>query len=123
MINKLMMLSLAVSDMPKAKNFYVDILGLQVAKDFRQDDHNWWISLTLPENSSTITLTTNHENMQPGTMKLYFATNDLSESHQAINEKGIKVSDIKDDLFGPGSGVKWFHLDDPDGSQIFFVQV
>ena len=44
-IDKLMMFSAAVSDMPKAKAFYVDKLGLKVASEYRRDDHNWWVSL------------------------------------------------------------------------------
>jgi uncharacterized protein YndB with AHSA1/START domain len=55
-VNKLMRFKIAVSDMPKAKAFYVDKLGL------------------------------------------------------------------KDDLYGPGSGVKWFNLKDPDGNQVLLVQ-
>jgi catechol 2,3-dioxygenase-like lactoylglutathione lyase family enzyme len=37
------MFSLAVSDMPKAKAFYADKLGLQVASDYRRDDDHWWV--------------------------------------------------------------------------------
>ncbi len=47
-IDKLMMFSMAVSDMPKAKVFYAHKLGLKVATDYRNDDH-WWVSLTFPE--------------------------------------------------------------------------
>jgi len=43
-----MMFSMAVSDMPKAKAFYADTLGLKVTKDYRQDDKNWWVWLNLP---------------------------------------------------------------------------
>jgi len=65
-----MMFSMAVSDMPKAKAFYVDKLGFKVATDYRKDDDNWWVSLTLAKGGASITLTTAHENMKPGTMKL-----------------------------------------------------
>jgi len=41
-VDKLMWFSMAVSDMPKAKAFYGDKLGLKVASDYRKDDHNWW---------------------------------------------------------------------------------
>jgi catechol 2,3-dioxygenase-like lactoylglutathione lyase family enzyme len=121
-IDKLMMLSLAVSDMPKAKAFYADKLGLKVASDYRQDDNHWWVSLTLLEDRASITLTTAHENMRPGTMKLYFATSDVAAVHKELSVKGAKVSGVKDDLFGPGSGVKWFNLEDPDGNQVLLVQ-
>jgi hypothetical protein len=56
--------------------------------------------------------------MQPGTMTVYFATSDVSAAHMALSEKGLKVNEIKDDLYGPGSGVKWFSLEDPDGNRV-----
>ena len=121
-IDKFMMLQVAVSDMPKAKAFCVDMLGLKVTTDFRQDDNNWWVSLTLPDGGASMTLTTAHENMKPGTMKLYFATSDVTAAHRELIAGGAKVNGVKDDLFGPGSGVKWFNLEDPDGNQVLLVQ-
>src|SRR5580698_7778117 len=50
LVDKLMRFKMAVSDMPNAKAFYADKLGLKVETDYRRDDHNWWVSLTLPEN-------------------------------------------------------------------------
>ena len=120
--NKLLMLSVAVSDMPKVKAFYADKLGLKITTDYRQDDNNWWVSLMFPEGGASITLTTHYENMKPGTMKLYFATSDVIAAHKELSEKSVKVNEVKDDLFGPGSGVKWFNLEDPDGNQVFLVQ-
>jgi catechol 2,3-dioxygenase-like lactoylglutathione lyase family enzyme len=121
-LNKLTIFSMAVSDMPKAKAFYVDKLGLKAATDYRKDDHNWWVSFTLPEGGPSITLTTAHENMNPGTMKLYFATSDIAASHKELSAKGAIVNEVKDDLYGPGSGVKWFNVEDPDGNQVLLVQ-
>src|SRR5260370_14954598 len=108
--------------MPKAKAFYADKLGLKVASDYRKDDDHWWVSLTLPEDSASITLTTAHENMKPGTMKPCFATSDVAAVHKQLSVKCAKVNGSKDDLFGPGSGVRWFKLEDPDGSQVLMVQ-
>jgi len=121
-VDNLMMFSIAVSDMPRAKAFYADRLGLKVATDNRRDDHNWWVSLTVPDGGPSIILTTAHENMKPGTMKLYFATSDVTAAHQELSAKGAKVNEVKNDLFGPGSGVKWFNVEDPDGNQILLVQ-
>jgi len=38
-IDKLTMFYMAVSDMDKAKEFYVDKLGFKVTNDYRQDDY------------------------------------------------------------------------------------
>ncbi len=121
-VNKLMMFAIVVRDMPKAKEFYEDKLGLKVATDYRQDNDHWWVSLTLPEGGVTITLTTFHENAKPSTMTLWFATSDLSAAHKTLGDKGVKVSVIGDDLHGPGSGVKWFNFMDPDGNLIHLEQ-
>jgi len=120
--NKLMMLAVAVNDMPKAKEFYSDKLGLKVMTDYRQDDDHWWVALTLPEGGATITLSTFHDNVKPGVMKLWFATSDITEAHKELGNKGDKVSEIGDDLHGPGSGVKWFSFKDPDGNQVILEQ-
>jgi len=121
-VDKLMMFSVAVSDMPKAKAFYVDKLGLKVVSDYRRDDANWWVSVSLPDGGASITLTTSHENMKPGAMKLYFATSDVAAAHKELSAKGAQVNELKTDLYGPGSGVKWFNFEDPDGNQLLLVQ-
>jgi predicted enzyme related to lactoylglutathione lyase len=118
-VNKLTMLTLAVSDMPRAKAFYADVLGLKVTKDYRQDDQNWWVTLTSPEGGVSINLARYGEyTIKPGMVSVYFNTSDVPAAHKKLMEKGVKVSDIQDDLFGPGSGVKFFQLEDPDGTQI-----
>jgi predicted enzyme related to lactoylglutathione lyase len=121
-IDHVMMLSIAVTDMPKAKAFYSDKLGMKVTSDSRRDDRNWWVALAPPEGGTSVILTTSYENMKPGTMKLYFTTSDVAGTHEELSAKGAQVNDVKNDLFGPGSGVKWFSLADPDGNQIMLVQ-
>ena len=121
-INKFMMFGIIVSDMPKAKAFYADKLGLKVTNDHRQDDNHWWVSLALPEGGVAITLTTFHQNFKPGSTSLYFATSDVAAAHKVLSDKGVKLNDVKDDLYGPGSGVKWFNLADPDGNLVHLVQ-
>ena len=117
-VSKLTMFQMAVSDMPKAKEFYADKLGLKVVKDYRHDDDNWWVSLNAPEGDVIVTLTTNHMHMKPGTMTLYFVTSDVAAAHEELKSKGVGVKDVRDDLYGPGSGVKFFQRSDPDGNLI-----
>jgi catechol 2,3-dioxygenase-like lactoylglutathione lyase family enzyme len=124
-VNKFMMLSLNVSDMPKARAFYADKLGLKITTDYRIDDNNWWVSLIASEGGVTITLaraSASPENIKPGTMALYFETSDIAAAHKELTGDGLQVNDIQNDLFGPGSGVKFFNLKDPDGNLVHLVQ-
>jgi catechol 2,3-dioxygenase-like lactoylglutathione lyase family enzyme len=120
-----MMLSLNVSDMLRSKAFYADKLGLKIRTDYRIDDNNWWVSLTTPEGGATITLAragAYPETIKPGTIALYFETSDVVASHKGLKGEGVQVNDIQNDLFGPGSGVKFFNLKDPDGNLVHLVQ-
>ncbi|HEY2003879.1 MAG TPA: VOC family protein [Candidatus Saccharimonadia bacterium] len=120
--DKLTMFQMAVGDMPKAKEFYSDHLGLKVAKDYRQDEDHWWVSLDGAQGGATITLTTYKSNMKPGNLVLYFSTSDVTANHQALAKQGVKVGDIQNDLYGPGSGVKFFQVEDPDHNLVHVWQ-
>ncbi len=124
--NKLTMINIVVSDMKKAKEFYAEKLGLAVATDYRQNDDNWWVTLTLPGGGANITLartsTTDNEPPKPGTVSFYFSTSDIAAAHKELNEKGLKTGEVRDNLYGPGSGVKFIQFKDPDGNQVTFAQ-
>ena len=124
-VNKFIMVSIAVSDVKKAKEFYAEKLGLEVVTDYRRSDDNWWVTLTPPGGGMSITLARSSsvkKTTQPGTLSFYLSTSDIAASHKALSEKGVQPNEVKDDLYGPGSGVKWFNLDDPDGNQVLVAQ-
>jgi catechol 2,3-dioxygenase-like lactoylglutathione lyase family enzyme len=112
--------------MKKAKEFYAEKLGLDVATDYRLNDDNWWVTLTFPGGGASVTLarssTTSNQPPQPGTVGFYVSSADLAAAHKHLVEKGLKPSDVQDDLYGPGSGVKFFQLQDPDGNQVTIAQ-
>ena len=112
---KILMVMMAVTDMAKAKAFYAEQLGFQVTKDVGQGDRHW-VTLELPGGGAALTLSTMHGNMKPGTMRLYLSTSNIEAAYHELTAKGVKVNEVKDDLYGPGSGVKWFDLSDPDGN-------
>ncbi len=124
--NQLTMITVVVSDMNKAKEFYAGKLGLQVVTDYRRNDDNWWVTLTFPGGGATLTLArssvTSNEPPQPGIVAFYFSTPDIVAAHKELNEKGVQTGEIRDDLYGPGSGVKFIQFKDPDGYQVTFAQ-
>ncbi len=125
-VNKLTMVMIVVSDMMVAKEFYADKLGLTVVTDYRQDDDNWWISLKLPGGGVSITLArssyTSNEPPQPGTVGFYLSTSDIAAARKALDGKGVAPGEIRDDLYGPGSGVKFLQFKDPDGNTVTIAQ-
>ena len=122
-IDKLIQLMMGVTDMEKSKQFYADTIGFAVTTDFGQGDRRW-VNVSFPEGGVTLTLTTFlAEHLQPGTMSLYVATPDIQQAYDELTAKGVQPTDpISDDLYGPGSGVKWFRFADPDGNVLTIVQ-
>lgn len=118
---KLLMVMMAVTEMAKSKEFYAEKFGWSVAKDVGQGDRHW-VTLELPGGGPSLVLSTMHGKMQPGTMTLYLATSDVAAAHSNLSDKGVKVNAVQDDLYGPGSGVKWFDFEDPDGNRWLMVQ-
>jgi predicted enzyme related to lactoylglutathione lyase len=118
---KLLMLTMAVTDMEKSKAFYAEQMGWQITKDVGRGDRHW-VTLEFPGGGPSLTLSTMHGQMKPGTMSLYLATSDVEATHNDLKAKGVEVNDVKNDLYGPGSGVKWFDLADPDGNRWVMAQ-
>lgn len=122
--NKLMMCSISVADMAKSKNFYVTKLGFEITTEYRQDDDNWWTTLALPDGGTTITLSRASvapATINAGTLTMYFEVSDVEAAHKEAVANGVEADDVQNDLFGPGSGVKWFSAKDPDGNQVMFA--
>ena len=104
-----------------AKAFYAEQLGWSVTTDYGEGDRHW-VTLELPGGGASLSLSTMHGQMKPGTLTLYLSTSDIEAAHNELKAKGVKVNEVKDDLYGPGSGVKWFNLEDPDGNRWLAVQ-
>lgn len=118
---KILMVLMAVTEMAKAKAFYAEQLGFQVTKDVGAGERHW-VTFALPGGGATLTVSTMHEHMQPGTMTLYLSTSTLEATYQELKARGVEVSEVQDDLYGPRSGVKWFDLRDPDGNRWLVAQ-
>src|SRR6266480_4136086 len=106
---KIMIVMMAVTEMAKAKAFYAEQLGWSVTTDYGQGDRHW-VSLEPPGGGASLTLSTMHGKMKPGTMTLYLSTSNIEAAYHELKAKGVKVNEVKYDLHGPASGDKPFAL-------------
>jgi len=126
-INKLNMFSVTVSNMAKSKAFYIDTLGLSIKEEKREDDDNWWITMSFPGGGANMTLARAakygaDEAVKPGMVGMYMEVEDIEAAREELSKKGMKIGETMDDLFGPGSGVLFFSITDPDGNSINVLQ-
>jgi catechol 2,3-dioxygenase-like lactoylglutathione lyase family enzyme len=122
-IGRLTQLMMGVKAMEESKRFYADVLGFDVTQDYGKGAAHW-VNVSFPDGGVSLTLTTYLDShLQPGTMSLYLATPDIQQAFDELTAKGVEPTDqIADDLYGPGSGVKWFRFTDPDGNVLTVAQ-
>src|ERR1043165_8792095 len=96
-IDKIVMISLPVSDQERAKSFYTDKLGFKVTADYimgtaeaGERAGNRWITLVPPGGGASITFTTWFEDLRPGVMKMSFSTSDVEQTYQELKTKGVE---------------------------------
>jgi catechol 2,3-dioxygenase-like lactoylglutathione lyase family enzyme len=56
MAQKIDIVTIPVSDQPRAKQFYVDVLGFEVVFEGQMGPDQQWIQLRLPNTETSITL-------------------------------------------------------------------
>ena len=109
---KLELVSIPVSDVDRAKSFYVDQAGFHADHDHRVSDEIRFVQLTPPGSACSIALGTGLVNMPPGSAQgLQLVVPDIEAAHAELVERGVEVSEIQ--KFDWGSFV---FFSDPDGN-------
>ena len=118
-IKKIQVVSVPVSDQDKAKEFYSNVLGLEVLQDMRMDENSRWIQLQPPGSEASITLVTWFPSMPPGSLKgLVLETDDLEGTISEMASKGFTIDpEIDSQPWG-----RFVSFDDPDGNGIVLRQ-
>jgi len=126
-----MMITLAVQDMDKSKDFYTAKLGLQALQDNRQGAQRW-VALAFPGGGASMNLSTvmangmaaTSQNIKPGAISLYFATPDIKTAWKALKERGVTpATEVSTETWSGSPWAAWFTVEDPDKNQILIVQM
>jgi predicted enzyme related to lactoylglutathione lyase len=106
------LIQVPVSDIDRAKAFYVDQVGFTADHDHQVTDELRFVQLTPPGSACSIALTSGAHQMAPGSIEgLQMVVDDAESSRSELAGRGVDVSDVQ--VFPWGSFV---FFKDPDGN-------
>jgi catechol 2,3-dioxygenase-like lactoylglutathione lyase family enzyme len=109
---RLELIQVPVSDIDRAKAFYVDKVGFSADHDHQVTDELRFVQLTPPGSGCSIALTSGAHEMAPGSISgLQMVVDDAQASRDELAARGVDVSDVE--VFPWGSFV---FFADPDGN-------
>jgi catechol 2,3-dioxygenase-like lactoylglutathione lyase family enzyme len=113
MMFRLEMVTVPVSDIDRARAFYVGQLAFTVAQDVRVDPGHRFVELVPPGSTCTIALTTGFVDAQPGSLKgMQFNVDDADDARGFLRLHGVTVSDVQEYPWG-----RFCFFTDPDGNE------
>jgi catechol 2,3-dioxygenase-like lactoylglutathione lyase family enzyme len=109
---RLELVTVPVSDVDRAKSFYVEKVGFNADHDHQVSDELRFVQLTSPGSACSIALTTGAHEMEPGTYEgLQLVVEDAHAAREELSERGVEVSEVQDFPWG-----RFVFFSDPDGN-------
>jgi len=116
---KLELIAVPVSDVDRAKAFYVDRAGFHADHDHRISDELRFVQLTPPGSACSIAIGTGVTDAEPGSVKgLQLVVEDADAAHRDLAGRGVEVSDVQDFPWG-----RFVFFADPDGNNWAVQQI
>jgi catechol 2,3-dioxygenase-like lactoylglutathione lyase family enzyme len=110
---KLELVQVPVSDVDRAKAFYVDRAGFNADHDHVVSDELRFVQLTPPGSAASIAIGKGLSEMEPGSVEgLQLVVSDIEAARDALAGGGVDVSDIQDFPWG-----RFVFFADPDGNR------
>jgi len=121
---KLELVPVPVTDIDRAKRFYVDMVGFNADLDVQPTEGVRIVQLTPTGSACSIVLSTGLPalaDMAPGTIKgLHLVVSDINHAREELVSRGVDVGEIDDSA---GGGVKYAHFSDPDGNTLVLQEM
>src|SRR4051812_30802323 len=98
---KLEVITLPVSDVDRAKAFYVDQVGFNADHDHRVNENLRFVQLTPPGSGCSIAIGEGLIEAEPGSVKgLMLVVDDIQAAHDGLAGRGVEVSAIDPQPWG-----------------------
>jgi catechol 2,3-dioxygenase-like lactoylglutathione lyase family enzyme len=116
---KLELVAIPVSDVDRAKEFYVEKAGFNPDHDHNVSDEVRFVQLTPPGSACSIAIGKGVTDAAPGSVQgMQIVVPDIEAAHAELSERGVDVSDVQ--VFPWGSFV---FFADPDGNKWAVQQI
>jgi catechol 2,3-dioxygenase-like lactoylglutathione lyase family enzyme len=110
---KLELVAVPVSDVDRAKSFYVDKVGFSADQDHTVSDAIRFVQLTPPGSACSIALGKGITQAKPGSVEgLQLVVADAATARKELAGRGVAVSDVQEFPWG-----KFVFFSDPDGNK------
>jgi predicted enzyme related to lactoylglutathione lyase len=115
---KLELVAIPVSDVDRAKAFYVEQAGFVADHDHVVTDELRFVQLTPPGSACSIAIGTGITDSAPGTAQVQLVVSDIEEARAQLVARGVDTGEVQ--VFPWGSFV---FFQDPDGNRIAVQQI
>ena len=115
---KLEVVTIPVSDIDRAKEFYIDKLGFHLDGDWDMGERRF-IQLTPIGSACSIAIGKGITKAKPGSIdSILLVVKDIHKAHKELVDKGVEVTDVEETPWGA-----WhMYLMDPDGNKLTIQQ-
>ena len=109
---KLELVAVPVTDVDRAKAFYVDQVGFNADHDHRVSDEMRFVQLTPPGSACSIAIGSGIMDTEPGSVQgLQLVVADADAARAQLVERGVEVGEVQEFPWG-----RFVFFKDPDGN-------
>jgi predicted enzyme related to lactoylglutathione lyase len=108
---KLELVTVPVSDVDRAKAFYVERAGFKADHDHQVSPDLRFVQLTPPGSACSIALGTGLTESAPGSAQLQIVVSDINEARSELVARGAEVTEVQEFPWG-----SFVFFSDPDGN-------
>jgi predicted enzyme related to lactoylglutathione lyase len=109
---KLELVAIPVTDVDRAKAFYVERVGFNADHDHRVDHKTRFVQLTPPGSACSIAIGEGVTDAEPGSVRgMQLVVDDIDAARAELTSRSVPVGDVQDFPWG-----RFLFFSDPDGN-------